>query len=42
MAIEELLSPPCLRAHISRFGAYATDDLHRQPGPFDPLLSIPS
>nr|WP_165977767.1 Tn3 family transposase [Nonomuraea diastatica] len=29
---------PHLRAHISRFGAYATDDLHRQPNPFDPLL----
>ncbi|MEV4569541.1 Tn3 family transposase [Nonomuraea sp. NPDC049419] len=29
---------PYLRAHISRFGAYATDDLHRQPDPFDPLL----
>jgi hypothetical protein len=29
---------PYLRAHISRFGAYATDDLRRQPDPFDPLL----
>lgn len=29
---------PYLRAHISRFGAYATDVLHRQPDPFDPLL----
>jgi TnpA family transposase len=23
---------------MPRFGAYATDDLHRQPDPFDPLL----
>ncbi|MEV0590412.1 DUF4158 domain-containing protein [Nonomuraea cavernae] len=29
---------PYLRAHISRFGAYATEDLRRQPDPFDPLL----
>ncbi|MEU8108623.1 Tn3 family transposase [Nonomuraea muscovyensis] len=29
---------PYLRAHISRFGAYATDDLRRQPDPFAPLL----
>ncbi|MER6582723.1 hypothetical protein [Nonomuraea sp. NPDC001023] len=29
---------PYLRSHISRFGAYATDDLHRRPDPFDPLL----
>ncbi|MFF5206432.1 Tn3 family transposase [Streptosporangium sp. NPDC000396] len=29
---------PYLRAHISHFGAYATDDLHRRPDPFDPLL----
>ncbi|MEU7900249.1 hypothetical protein AB0B45_46380 [Nonomuraea sp. NPDC049152] len=29
---------PYLRAHISRVGAYATDDLGRQPDPFDPLL----
>ncbi|MEV6868757.1 hypothetical protein AB0M44_48285, partial [Streptosporangium subroseum] len=30
-------SAPHLRAHISRFGAYATDDLHRSLDPFDPL-----
>ncbi|MFD0662317.1 Tn3 family transposase [Thermocatellispora tengchongensis] len=29
---------PYLRAHISRFGAYATDDLRHRPDPFDPLL----
>lgn len=29
---------PCLRAHISRFGAYATDELRHRPDPFDPLL----
>ncbi|GAA3586417.1 hypothetical protein GCM10022419_080730 [Nonomuraea rosea] len=29
---------PHLRAHISRFGAYAPDDLRRRPDPFDPLL----
>lgn len=29
---------PFLRAHISRFGAYATDDLRRRPDPLDPLL----
>ncbi|GLX02031.1 hypothetical protein [Microtetraspora sp. NBRC 16547] len=29
---------PYLRAHISRFGAYATDELRREPDPFDPLL----
>lgn len=29
---------PYLRAHISRFGAYDTDELHHQPDPFDPLL----
>ncbi|MFI6597428.1 hypothetical protein ACIBHX_14330 [Nonomuraea sp. NPDC050536] len=27
-----------LRAHISRFGAYATDELCHRPDPFDPLL----
>ncbi|MFQ6225774.1 transposase [Nocardia sp. NPDC002869] len=30
---------PYLRAHISRFGAYATDELTRQPDPFDPALT---
>ena len=29
---------PYIRAHISRFGAYATDDLTRQPGAFNPVL----
>lgn len=29
---------PYLRAHISRFGAYATDELRHRPDPFDPLL----
>jgi hypothetical protein len=29
---------PYPRAHISRFGAYATDELRQQPDPFDPLL----
>ncbi len=29
---------PYLRAHISRFGAYATDDLTRQPEAFNPVL----
>ncbi|GAA3263573.1 hypothetical protein GCM10020216_106480 [Nonomuraea helvata] len=29
---------PWLRAHISRFGAYATDNLRRQRDPFDPFL----
>ena len=30
--------PPYLRGHISRFGAYATDDLARQPEAFNPVL----
>ena len=29
---------PYIRAHISRFGAYATDDLARQPEAFNPVL----
>ncbi|MFI9597730.1 Tn3 family transposase [Nonomuraea sp. NPDC052265] len=29
---------PYLRAHISRFGAYTTDELRHRPDPFDPLL----
>ncbi len=29
---------PYLRAHISRFGAYATDDLTRPPEAFNPVL----
>ena len=29
---------PYLRAHISRFGAYATDELTRQPEAFNPVL----
>jgi hypothetical protein len=29
---------PYLRAHISRFGARATDDLRRHPEAFDPVL----
>ena len=29
---------PYLRGHISRFGAYATDDLARQPEAFNPVL----
>jgi Tn3 transposase DDE domain len=29
---------PYIRAHISRFGAYATDDLNRQPEAFNPVL----
>ena len=29
---------PYLRAHISRFGAYATDDLTRRPEAFNPVL----
>ncbi|WP_157181975.1 hypothetical protein [Nocardia testacea] len=29
---------PYVRSHISRFGAYATDELTRQPDPFDPTL----
>ena len=29
---------PYLRAHISRFGAYATDDLTRQPEAFNPVF----
>ena len=29
---------PYLRGHISRFGAYATDDLNRQPEAFNPVL----
>ena len=28
----------CHRAHISRFGAYATDELTRQPEAFNPML----
>ncbi|MGW4718971.1 Tn3 family transposase [Nocardia sp. NPDC004260] len=30
---------PYVRAHISRFGAYATDVLTHQPDPFDPALT---
>ncbi|MEU6184584.1 Tn3 family transposase [Nocardia sp. NPDC047038] len=30
---------PYVRAHISRFGAYATDELTHQPDPFDPALT---
>ena len=30
---------PYLRAHISRFGAYATDDLTRRPEAFNPVLA---
>lgn len=30
---------PYLRSHISRFGAYATDDLKRQPEAFNPVLT---
>jgi hypothetical protein len=29
---------PYLRGHISRFGAYATDGLARQPEAFNPVL----
>ena len=29
---------PYLRGHISRFGAYAIDDLTRQPEAFNPVL----
>ena len=29
---------PYLRAHITRFGAYATDELTRQPEAFNPEL----
>jgi hypothetical protein len=29
---------PYLRGQISRFGAYATDELGRQPGAFNPVL----
>jgi hypothetical protein len=29
---------PYLRRHISRFGAYATDDLERRPEAFNPVL----
>ncbi len=29
---------PYLRGHISRFGAYATDELGRRPGAFNPVL----
>jgi Tn3 transposase DDE domain len=29
---------PYLRAHISRFGAYATDELTHQPEAFNPVL----
>jgi hypothetical protein len=29
---------PYLRAHITRFGAYATDELTRQPPAFNPVL----
>jgi hypothetical protein len=29
---------PYLRRHISRFGAYATDDLARRPEAFNPVL----
>ena len=29
---------PYLRAHINRFGAYATDDLARPPEAFNPVL----
>jgi hypothetical protein len=29
---------PYLRGHISRFGAYATDDLKHQPEAFNPVL----
>jgi len=29
---------PYLRGHISRFGAYATDELGRHPGAFNPVL----
>ncbi|GII05571.1 hypothetical protein Pta02_75790 [Planobispora takensis] len=29
---------PYLRAHIRRFGTYATDELRHRPDPFDPLL----
>ncbi|NJP98551.1 hypothetical protein HCN51_55605 [Nonomuraea sp. FMUSA5-5] len=31
-------SPPTCGAHISRFGAYGTDELRHRPDPFDPLL----
>ena len=29
---------PYMRAHISRFGAYATDELTRPPEAFNPVL----
>ena len=29
---------PYLRAHISRFGAYATDELAHRPPAFNPVL----
>ena len=29
---------PYLRGHISRFGAYAADELGRHPGAFNPVL----
>ena len=29
---------PYLRGHITRFGAYATDELGRHPGAFNPVL----
>ncbi len=29
---------PCLRDHITRFGAYATDELGRHPEAFNPVL----
>jgi len=29
---------PYLRGHISRFGAYATDELGRHPEAFNPML----
>ncbi|KIH96726.1 transposase [Streptomonospora alba] len=30
---------PYLHAHIARFGAYATDELHVEPDAFDPVLA---
>lgn len=38
VALLRYLADPALRARVSRFGAYATDELTHQPDPFDPAL----
>ena len=36
--VHQLVAAADLRGHISRFGAYATDELGRHPGAFNPVL----